>query len=78
MSTCRSCHAPIVWAVNDLTGKAMPLDAEPVDGGNVILHALGSTCTVLNAGQGTLLDDDEPRYVPHFATCPDADTWRKP
>ena len=32
------CHASIVWARTN-TGKLMPVDAEPVEGGNVRLYA---------------------------------------
>lgn len=37
MSTCRACGAGIRWA-RTTAGKAIPLDAEPTDAGNVILE----------------------------------------
>lgn len=79
MSRCRSCQAPIVWAFTT-SGKRIPLDPDPVDDGNVVLSAAVSpgqapTAIVLPVGQPTL--DDDPRYVSHFATCPNADTHRR-
>lgn len=42
---CRSCHAEILWATHDVTGRRHPFD---LDG------------------------------TSHFATCPQASSWRKP
>lgn len=62
---CRSCGAEIVWLVTK-KGKRIPVDAETVD----------------------LELDELPVFEPrrslmwtvahrsHFATCPEADTWR--
>jgi hypothetical protein len=67
---CRSCGAPITWAITD-QGKRMPLDAEPNPAGNVRL-------TLTNA---VVLRKDEvydgPRFMPHWATCPNADQHRR-
>lgn len=35
--TCWTCKAPIYWAVSDSTGTPIPVDAEPVPDGNVLL-----------------------------------------
>lgn len=65
---CSSCQAPIVWA-RSVKGKAMPLDAEPVLGGNVeldtnlIARVVGSDMKIR-------------RYVAHFVSCPEARAWR--
>ena len=73
MSTCRTCGAEIIWA-KTRTGKSMPLDAIPVG------QDVEGTC---------LLEDgiayfgafdhkpDAPRYVSHFATCPNAAKHRR-
>lgn len=82
MASCRSCGARIIWALTP-TGKRMPIDAEPVDGGNIILHQPvergGSpTCTVVGKRvQPSLFGDDGPRHTSHFATCPNASHHRK-
>lgn len=77
-ASCRSCGAPIVWAVTR-KGKRMPLDAEPVDGGNVVIvePARGSVPPVAEVREPALTDPSGlARYTSHFATCPQADSWR--
>lgn len=75
---CRSCNAPVLWAVTD-HGKRIPLDDRPVTGGNV---RLVTGCSPMRAvvGNGTIdmfdPDDDGVRYVAHFVSCPNADEWR--
>lgn len=79
---CRSCKAKIVWAVTE-QGKSMPVDAEPVEGGNVyFVGSPGSLVVrVLSDPQPTLDEQtdsaDGLRYLSHFATCPQADRWRR-
>jgi hypothetical protein len=76
MSTCSSCSARIVWA-DTASGARMPVDAEPVPDGNLVLtyptpgRALA---LIVDPAQTTI--DDPPRYVSHFATCPNADQHR--
>ena len=79
MSVCRSCGAPVVWAVT-VTGAMMPVDRDPVDGGNIDLVHSGDasgtpTAHVLSESQPTLYGGD--RYVSHFATCPNAAEHRR-
>ena len=85
-TTCRSCDAPIVWALT-FTGKRMPVDAEPPDAGdgNVVLtepnRAAGELhprATVLGPLELEALEPAQRAHLrtSHFATCPDADTWR--
>lgn len=73
MSQCATCKAEIVWAVTP-TGKAMPVDPDPVDNGNLVLDVDARPVSVRPP---ELTDDPEgPRHVSHFATCPDAQHWR--
>lgn len=85
--TCRSCQAPIRWAVSESSGKRIPLDLMPVDDGNIVetgrTHPSGAPMVrYLKRAQSaitTSLLDDVPapdRYVTHFATCPNADQHR--
>jgi hypothetical protein len=72
VSTCRSCGARITW-VRTESGKAMPIDVAPRADGNV---------GVTGGGIAVYLKADEqwqgPRYVSHFASCPQSARWRKP
>lgn len=75
ITTCRGskCSAQIRW-VRTTAGELMPIDAEPVLGGNVELIDDGTTAVV--HGQPDLFADT-PRYVSHFATCPNAKEFRR-
>lgn len=61
MATCRSCGAVIVW-LRTASGKSMPVDA-------------ASVTERLDAG--TVLFDPVVGHVSHFATCIDADRFRR-
>lgn len=76
--TCNSCHAPIVWALT-VAGKRMPVDAEPVEHGNLHLYEPvtdpdSPRVIFHDAGCG---DFDDPLYTSHFATCPNANQHRR-
>ena len=68
MSTCSSCHAPVIWA-KTTTGKAIPLNPEPIIGGNIELT--DGVARVVKPHPAVKL------YVSHFATCAQADAHRK-
>ena len=68
MTACRSCQKPILWAKTP-SGRAMPLDADPVASGNVTLRSDG-VAIVGTPGSGT--------YVSHFSTCRAAAQHRRP
>lgn len=83
-SKCRSCGAPVIWIKTKLN-KRMIVDAEPVwikkdYHGYPFFHLDGSQVSGILAGDA----DDDPdvkfieAYQSHFATCPDADKFRKP
>jgi hypothetical protein len=81
---CRSCNAPIRWAVSLANGKALPLDETPAETGNVWLHEAGEeggNVDVAEVLAGDRLDRARKAeidlYLSHFATCPDAGRWRK-
>jgi hypothetical protein len=67
MGTCRSCGQPIVWA-RSLFGKDTPLEACSLAEGNVKINKDGKAI-VGQRGSGP--------YRSHFATCPQANQWRK-
>lgn len=80
-NVCRSCGAEIVWTVTD-SGASMPLNPEPVEGGNIVfrpqvtLPGFGADPQVEYIAPADVTDP-RPRYVSHFATCPDARSWSK-
>jgi hypothetical protein len=67
--TCKSCSAPIEWVKSARTGKAMPLDIEPTDNGNLVV--------IDGVAHPRLAGDTKPRRTSHFATCPQAESWRR-
>lgn len=63
---CRSCGRPVLWVRSGVTGCLLPLDAEPDEGGNVVLaDGLAYTLT------GDLFEPqlEGPRYFNHMANC---------
>jgi hypothetical protein len=71
MSTCKTCHMPIIWARTE-SGKAIPIDHVERADGNITLVNCGAylSARVGAAGSG--------RYVSHFTTCKQANGHRKP
>lgn len=72
MARCRSCGADVIWATST-NGKAMPMDAQPDPKGTFVI-------VVGKARKATAEDDrlHRPRHTCHFATCEQADEWRRP
>lgn len=71
MATCKTCEAPIVWAIWETTGKPHPVDAKSVATGDlVIVNGKVRKATA----QDTKLHRD--RYTSHWDTCPDREEWR--
>lgn len=69
---CRSCGAQIFFARTE-KGRRMPIDAEPVAGGNLSL-ILGPP----HLAEVRVVEvDGMNRYVSHFATCPQSAAHRK-
>lgn len=71
MAVCKSCEADVIWCETS-TGKKMPMDAKPDPKG---------TFVIIN-GKTRVANDEDRRlrrdlHTSHFATCPDAGTWRK-
>ena len=62
-SRCRSCGAEIVWLKTAASGKPMPVDAAPEK--RVVIGEHSGLAYVLET------------YTPHWATCPQAESWRR-
>lgn len=74
---CRSCRAPVIWVVSE-RGKSMPVDVEPVPDGNLVLETTGGKLTArVHAPDLFAGPPRAPLHKSHFATCPDADGWRR-
>lgn len=81
----RGCGQPIEWVVTEATGSPMPIDAEPVEGGNLIKldstlddgTAIVHYLTKAERAGETLFAIPTDRYVSHFATCPNAKRFRR-
>lgn len=73
ISKCRSCGAPIIWAMTG-RGKTMPVDARPDPKGNVAVVIDGGT---IRAIVGATPGSTGRRHLSHFVTCPDAAKHRR-
>jgi hypothetical protein len=76
MPECSSCGAPIRWA-KTIKGVGIPLDPEPSPRGNVVISEEGAALVYNSPGAVAARYEGEPRYLSHFATCPNADQHRK-
>jgi hypothetical protein len=79
VSVCRSCGAPILWAVTEHE-RRMPLDRDPYTGpepGGLFALRLDGENAPLAIAATPEAFADEPLYRSHFATCPDAKEWRR-
>jgi hypothetical protein len=76
---CRTCGARVLWIITEQLRKKMPLNADPDPAGRFVLAAgaEGEPPTAIYVGEQEAREG-EPRYVSHFATCPDRKDWRKP
>jgi hypothetical protein len=70
-SMCGTCGAHITWARTP-SGRPIPLDPEPVVGGNIRVEDPGGACTARIEKPS-----DNPLYMTHFVTCPDAKEHRR-
>ena len=76
MSQCRGCGREIIW-LHMRSGKHMPVDPEPVfvagDGKDTFITDEGETIR----GTASEMDTGTVGFVPHWATCPAAEQFRK-
>lgn len=79
---CKKCGAIIKWQRMKKTGKHMPIDPDPVfivqgDGKLTFITDNGETVTGRTAKEQEITRETETAFVPHWATCPYADSFRK-
>ena len=72
---CKSCGRPIIFALT-AKGRRMPLDADPVAGGNVLVTQDGDD---LHAAVVDPVSQPVTRllYRSHFVSCPNAAQHRR-
>jgi hypothetical protein len=71
----RGCGQPMVWVIT-LGGARMPIDPEPTPDGNIIFA--DSTWDVVRyLRKGEAVPEGTARYRSHFASCPDAASFRR-
>jgi hypothetical protein len=78
---CEACAAEIFWTVTQ-TGKLMPVDWTPVEGGNLDCYVDGEErvrSRVVSERTLQLDGGGEVRFVSHFVSCPDdAEHFHRP
>ena len=77
-ASCRSCGASIIWG-RTLSGKMMPVDAEPSAKGNVLIiqDSKSKEADAVTLPNPAVYDGrDGPLRLSHYATCPNATAWR--
>ncbi len=72
ISVCRGCGQRMIWG-KTVAGKAIPLDPELSERGNMILEN-----GVAKVVDRSLYPPGVKLYMPHHATCPKAQEFRKP
>jgi hypothetical protein len=73
---CRSCAAPVIWAVTE-AGRPMPVDAEPAPDGTVRLEDRGGPQPLARVVPAAKRFGVTGLRKSHFATCPEAGAWRR-
>lgn len=81
METCSACGSHMIWAISP-AGARSPIDYAPSEKGNVLLLSptdLGQVLAVVLTKDG--LDLARERGIPlrlnHFASCPNAEEFRR-
>ena len=80
MATCKACGAKIIW-IGMLGGKSMPCDPEPMTYWEkakakdkvVTQNGMVLSCVF----EGDIQKATGIGYIPHWATCPNADKFRR-
>lgn len=73
---CRSCSAPIIWAITTKATK-MPVDAHPSPDGNIAVEQRPGMMPLARVLNTTQRFGRSNLHTSHFASCQQADSWRK-
>lgn len=74
--TCISCDAPLRW-VKSANGKPMPLNREPAEKDDP-RGVIAIETNLFGDTVGLVVGPTHGTHISHFATCPNADTHRRP
>ena len=74
-SQCGSCGEPIYWLKHQRTGKAAPIEVKVTPAGNILTDVVRGTYCIANAAEK--LSYPEWLHLNHFASCPQAKTWKR-
>jgi hypothetical protein len=82
VTNCRSCGAEIVWVRLMPTGARAPVDAQTDLDGNLLLEEAAiagdpPTAVLVSRARAAELVGTKPLFRSHFASCPQAEQWRK-
>lgn len=81
MDACKTCKAPVIWALSP-AGKASPIDRDPdSEKGNVLILSPSGFGLLAVTLSDKALDQARRAHVPlrlsHWATCADRQEWRE-
>lgn len=76
---CRSCHAEVVWVVNEKSGKRIALDPVPklTHGTRFVVTGKGVDEQNREVLSARSCKGQELGMRAHFASCPNAASWRR-
>jgi hypothetical protein len=76
---CAACGASILKLRNNKTNKVAPIDLSSTDSGNIEIDATAGTYRVIPRAEleQRRLEGETVFYTSHFATCPEASSFRK-
>jgi hypothetical protein len=72
---CKACNGELLWTTT-ATGKLMPLDVAVDKEGNVYVED-GCGYVLSDESLNAAREANRPLHKSHFATCPEADRFRR-
>jgi hypothetical protein len=76
LEPCGTCYRLIIWAVTT-RGKDMPVNPDPVPGGNIALDERPGVAPLARVLTVTQQFGRTNLRTSHFVDCPQAPKWRK-
>lgn len=76
MSKCRKCPAEIRFC-KTASGRWTPIDSEPNPDGNLVMDGVDDEGITVVKVVNLFTPANSIRYMPHFATCPAAEEFRR-